>query len=455
MCRSPRAGLAFRLPRTTVGQILAIVSVTLGGSSALITLVLLCLPPPAALPPWPWPQAAMLSRIAQGLRHAEAAQQEDFVAQARRSGLAIALVDSVAPCHLSTPDARRMEQALRQLIDAETPEMALSACREGAVLDIRIPLGARMLAVRMPVPALAMSPAVTLPMLIAIFCLSISAMALAVWAVRRVVRPLERLAEGARQFGSALAMDPLPEQGPAEVRSAARAFNQMQQEILRLLQERSLALAAIGHDLRTPLTRMRLRLELEPPSEIKERMLRDLEAMQSMLGASFAYLKGEAQRVPHLPLDLAALTLSVCDDFREAGCAVAGPAVRSAVALGHAPSLTRAITNLLENACRHGTAVQVDVRSTPIRTVLEISDNGPGIPPERRQEVLKPFRQLEEGTTKGGQGGLGLSIVQSIVQAHRGELLLLEAPLGGLMVRILLPVPSAPGSQPDEACHQE
>ncbi|MGX9963841.1 ATP-binding protein [Roseomonas sp. F4] len=439
LARYRRAGL---LLQTTVGQILGIVFVTLGVTSGLIAVLLISLPPYALPPlPWPWPQAATVARIVNALRNADTGQQDAYVARAEQDELVLDLVEASAPCGASTPAARSMEHALRALIDEASAQLVFEACEDEDGLEVRIPLDARMLTVRIPLQPLAMSPAVTMPMLTFIFCLSISSMMLAAWAVRRVVRPLERLSEGVRQFGSAMAIAPLQEQGPTEVRRAAQAFNQMQQEILRLLQERSLALAAIGHDLRTPLTRMRLRLELEldAQSPFKDRMVRDMDTMQSMLSTSFAYLKGEAEREPHERLDLTALTLAICDDFREAGYAIICDAAQPAFALGHRESLVRAIANLLENAFRYGTIVQVNVLGTATSTIVHVLDDGPGIPLDRRQDMLKPFRQLDGKASGGGQGGLGLSIVQSIVQAHRGELRLLDSHLGGLMVSILLP----------------
>jgi signal transduction histidine kinase len=262
---------------------------------------------------------------------------------------------------------------------------------------------------------------------------------LGVWAGRALSSPLSAFARAAENFSLNRSSLPLPESGPEEIKSAARALNRMRERISALMNDRTRMLAAISHDLRTPITRLRLRSEyIEDPAQ-RTQTVRDLDQMQSMLESVLTLLRNESPVKPTL-VDVAALLQMVCEQFSDCGHAVTyfGPD-RAAFVL-RPDEIIRAVTNLVQNATRFGTKIDVALLTAGDQLVIEVSDNGPGIPDERKAAMLEPFVRGEEARTMDETAGfgLGLSIAQAIATAHDGTIQLLDNAPRGLRVRLQL-----------------
>lgn len=259
-------------------------------------------------------------------------------------------------------------------------------------------------------------------------------------AVRWITRPLSTLASAADQLGKDLGHAPLPEDGPLEVRRAAAAFNTMQQRLARFVDERTRILTAVSHDLKTPITRMRLRLEGVSDLALRARFDHDLLEMQAMVQSSLDFMRGISIQEEARPLDVNALAETLCEDAADAGEAiqVCGRAVNPYK--GRPMALRRAIGNLLENAIRYGTEVEVGIEDSPDQLRIAIRDRGPGLPGELLEKVFEPFFRAETSRNlQTGGTGLGLSIARNIAQAQGGELRLRNRPGGGLEALLILP----------------
>jgi two-component system osmolarity sensor histidine kinase EnvZ len=257
--------------------------------------------------------------------------------------------------------------------------------------------------------------------------------------IRNQVRALRRLAAAAEAFGMGRDTGLIKPEGATEVRQAATAFNRMQERIRRFLQQRTEMLAGVSHDLRTPLTRLRLALAVMPASPELQTdladMAGDVEEMERLIGAYLAFARGEGTEQAR-PTDLTAVLEDVAAGARRAGAEVALESPDELVLPLRADALRRAMTNLVDNACRHARHVALAAMRTSDRFVqVTVDDDGPGIPAERREGV---FRSFETGASGGT--GLGLTIARDIVRAHGGEIILEDSPLGGLRARIQLPV---------------
>jgi signal transduction histidine kinase len=262
---------------------------------------------------------------------------------------------------------------------------------------------------------------------------------LGVWAGRALSSPLSAFARAAEDFSLNRSSAPLPENGPEEIKSAARALNRMRERITALMNDRTRMLAAISHDLRTPITRLRLRSEyIEDPAQ-RTQTVRDLDQMQSMLESVLSLLRSESPVKPTL-VDVAALLQMVCEQFSDSGYAVTYSGPDRAAFILRPDEIIRAVTNLVQNATRFGTEVDVALLMAGDRLVVDVSDDGPGIPDERKAAMLEPFMRGEEARTMDETAGfgLGLSIAQAIVTAHDGTLQLLDNEPKGLRVRLQL-----------------
>ena len=271
--------------------------------------------------------------------------------------------------------------------------------------------------------------------------------ALTLWAVRRLTGPVRDLAAAAERLGRDVNAPPLPEGGPAEVSVAAHAFNTMAERIRRFVGDRTQMLAAISHDLRTPITRLRLRAEFMEDDEQRRRMLADLDEMEAMIGATLAFARDEAATEPAVPLDLAALCRTVLDEAADGhpdlADAIAYQGPERLVAQVRPVAMKRAIANLVGNALAYGSAARLSLSApeTPARPLrLAIEDDGPGIPPAELESVFQPFRRLETSRNRETGGtGLGLPIARNIFRAHGGDVVLRNRPGGGLVALATLP----------------
>jgi signal transduction histidine kinase len=232
----------------------------------------------------------------------------------------------------------------------------------------------------------------------------------------------------------------LPETGPREVRELAIAFNGMQARIAELVERRTQALAAVSHDLRTPMTRLRFRMEDVTDPALRCAMAGDIAEMEQMVDATLSYLRGEASDEPVRPLDLVALVETIVDDAQDRGLSADLSAPSRLVVTGRLVSLKRMVSNLVENALAYGGSAHVTVTEAPADVVLTVRDHGPGIPEDQLAAVLEPFVRLEASRSRATGGvGLGLSIARTVAEAHSGTLTLANAPDGGLIAEVRLP----------------
>lgn len=267
--------------------------------------------------------------------------------------------------------------------------------------------------------------------------------ALSLWGARMLTAPLRRLADAADRFAIDLDATPLAQQGPAEIQTLAHAFNAMKTRIRQLIESRSRMLAAVSHDLRTPLTRLRLRAEALADGEDKERMLRDVVAMDKMIGHALSYLRDQASPSAHERVDLATLLESICTDFADTGRSASYHGPRNVVLECEPDLMTRAISNLVDNALKFGhvARVSLDTRSSS-EVVIRVEDEGPGIPDEAKFMVFEPFSRGDEarGAAECEGFGLGLAIAKQIVERHGGQITLHDRHPDGLCVQVVLPV---------------
>jgi signal transduction histidine kinase len=254
--------------------------------------------------------------------------------------------------------------------------------------------------------------------------------------------PLRALADAADKVGHGKPVTVL-ERGPRDLSKVARAFNAMQARIGRLIADRTQALAAVGHDLRTPLTRMRLRIDLIPDRDAREAMEADIVEMEAMLDSVLAYLSGDSEGAPPRMIDLAALISTVVDANADLGRKVSyeGPD-RLLLTLRSLP-MKRALGNLIENGLKYGGRVRVRLDRDGDQARIRVEDDGPGIPEADLRQVTAPFFRLDEARRRDTGGlGLGLAIVANVVEREAGVLRLSNLAEGGLRAEILLPAPA-------------
>jgi signal transduction histidine kinase len=285
-----------------------------------------------------------------------------------------------------------------------------------------------------------------IPQMIWPMALSLALSALAVagavaLAVRRIVRPLKTLSAAADRLGRGEAVGSVPEEGPADVRRTTRAFNTMSERLTRFVADRTRMLAAIAHDLRTPITGMRLRAEMVEDAETRARIQAGLDEMAEMTEAALAFARTDAQGEATRRVDLASLVQSVVDDLADAGAAVAYRGPERLDRTCRPTALKRAVRNLVANAVAYGTRAEVVLDETaPQGIELTVADDGPGIPADQLERVFDPFVRLEESRSREtGGSGLGLSIARNIARAHGGDVSLENRPQGGTVARLILP----------------
>jgi two-component system osmolarity sensor histidine kinase EnvZ len=260
--------------------------------------------------------------------------------------------------------------------------------------------------------------------------------------LRNQVRPIERLARAAESFGKGRAVPDFKPYGATEVRRAAQAFITMRERIERHVTQRTEMLAGVSHDLKTPLTRLKLALAMMPEDAEAASMRGDIAEMEHMLNEYLAFARGEGGEDSEVT-DLGELV-------RDAATAAARARQRGDVTVT-APDhihvsvkragLRRCLTNLIDNALKHGAQVAVNLKQDGRLVEISVEDNGPGIPETRREEAFRPFHRLDQGRNlQSGGSGLGLAIARDVARAHGGDVLLDESPLGGLKATIRLPV---------------
>jgi signal transduction histidine kinase len=266
------------------------------------------------------------------------------------------------------------------------------------------------------------------------------AILVAFWTTPRLARPIREFARAAERLGVDLTAPPLAVRGPQELRTTIMAFNRMQDRLRRFLEDRTQMLAAISHDLRAPLARLRLRAELVTDGEQQRRMFDDLDVMNAMIDSALAFARDDSRQEPRRLVDLGVLVGDICEDVADAGgtAAYLGP---RGVEVSCRPTLVgRAVANLIDNAIKYGCAARVRIDRDGDRVVIAVDDDGPGIPVEEQQKVFAPFYRLEAARDPGKAGvGLGLSIARTVAREHGGDVMLKNRDNGGLSALIELP----------------
>ncbi len=267
---------------------------------------------------------------------------------------------------------------------------------------------------------------------------------LIVFFARRVTRPLTNLTNAAENLGRGGSSQPLKEEGPADVRKTVSAFNRMQERLTRMIETQRIMLRSIGHDLRTPLTSLRIRAEAVEPHAEREKIIATLDEMKAMIEEILTWAEDASGLEEMSSVDINALLSSLSDDYQDAGGDVMFRDGPSMIVRCRRAALRRAIQNLVDNGLKYGRSVMLSLRVAEDHAEIIVEDEGPGIPDEKLGSVLLPFVRLETSRSKEtGGSGLGLSIAQSIVQAHGADLKLENRQPRGLRVSFLLPLQRA------------
>ncbi|MGN0914473.1 MAG: ATP-binding protein, partial [Alphaproteobacteria bacterium] len=259
--------------------------------------------------------------------------------------------------------------------------------------------------------------------------------------LRIQVRSIAELAKVAEDFGKGIDNKDFKPYGSVEVRRAGIAFTKMKERIQRQITERTQMLAGVSHDLRTPLTRMKLQTAMLPDSQDKEDFLQDISEMEKMLDGYLSFVSGEGGEKSSF-VDMNEMILSIINKFRNKKALIRYTTNDQVSAIqGREQALKRAVTNVISNAFRYGKTIAVDLESNNNKLEITIDDDGPGIPEDKREDVFKAFYRIEGSRNKETGGvGLGLSIAKDVITSHGGKIELTDSPLGGLRVLISIPL---------------
>jgi two-component system, OmpR family, sensor kinase len=270
--------------------------------------------------------------------------------------------------------------------------------------------------------------------------MAVGALLIAVMLVRSQTRPLSTFVKAAERIAHGPGVAPVEESGPREVRALATAFNDMQKRITRLIDDRTHALAAVSHDLKTPITRLRFRSEELEDAGLRAAIASDLDEMERMIDQTLSYLKEERADEDVKPVDLVAILETLTDDVADAGGEARLEGSASAVVVGRRLALKRAFGNLIGNAVKYGKRAETLVEDRSTEVQVTISDEGPGIAAADRERALQPFVRLEPSrNSETGGFGLGLSIADAVIRGHGGRMELRNGAGKGLVVTVILP----------------
>jgi signal transduction histidine kinase len=256
---------------------------------------------------------------------------------------------------------------------------------------------------------------------------------------RRMTAPIAAFAKAAERLGRDPRAPPLDLKGSTEVNDAVVAFNQMQNRLSRYVEDRTAMIAAIAHDMRTPLTRLRFRIEAAP-EDARAKLVADIDQMDEMISAALNFVRDATQAGARVKLELSSLLETVIDDAAEIGTPASLTSAEKVVIDGDSLGLRRLIANLIDNAVKYGGVARASLHAEPHFAVIEIEDDGPGVAPEEIERLFEPFYRHEPSRSRETGGiGLGLAVVRSIARAHGGDVTLRNRPQGGLVARVMLP----------------
>jgi signal transduction histidine kinase len=263
---------------------------------------------------------------------------------------------------------------------------------------------------------------------------------LSIWVARGIVKPLDDLAAAAEKLGRDRELSLVGDFNAPELQAIGQSFNAMQRRLKQFVDDRLQMIAAISHDLRTPLTRLRLFAEYVPDPDQRRQVLSDINDMEAMVSATLTFASNQLKDEPRSTADLAAMLISLCDTAADAGCAVTYAGPDHAGLTCQPMAIRRAFANLIDNGCKFGSRVQVRLRPAAAAVTVTVADDGPGIAAAQREDAFRPFTRLETSRNRETGGtGLGLTIARDVILAHRGMIELGDADTGGLLVTVTLP----------------
>ncbi|NMG45530.1 HAMP domain-containing protein [Aromatoleum toluvorans] len=389
------------------------------------------------------------------LDHMPAGEREDWINAVGRRRMHFALA-SPPPDATATTASAQLTAALREAFPDRRVEVLARTSRDDehphrmhAFVSLSLDDGTPLL-IRLPGPMFGMRPPPLPPggFLTSLLALLIGVTLLTWFAVRIATRPISRLAAAADALGEDPNRAPLATTGPAEAAQAAHAFNRMQQRILQHVSERTRILAAISHDLQTPITRLRLRAELIDDEALRAKFQSDLDAMQALAKEGLDYARSLDGAAPKQAIDLNALVAALRDDAQDMGWDVDIAGDGAPPCLGQLGGLRRALWNLIENGHKFGGRVRIVLQSRPDACEIAITDDGPGLPQEELEKVFEPFYRVESSRSRDTGGtGLGLAIARNLLRAQGGDVWLANRPEGGLKAVVTLPRAMAAGVQ--------
>ncbi len=326
--------------------------------------------------------------------------------------------------------------AMRESLPARAFDISTNTKLESVIILIQLPDGVLQVIVRDK----RLFSSTTYIFVMWMVAISLVLLGVALLFLRNQMRPIRQLARAAEQFGKGQFVDDFKPSGAQEIRSASRAFHVMKHRILRQITQRTEMLAGVSHDLRTPLTRMKLQLAMMPEDESKVSLQGDVADMEKMVEGYLAFAQGqEAEAVEDA--DIPELFHDIVMNARRQGAAISLEAPDVLRAELRPSSFKRCITNLVNNAARYATEIWVTVKSTNSEIIIIIDDDGPGIPEENRKDVFRPFYRLDPSRNmKTGGSGLGMTIARDVIHGHGGQIALGTSPAGGLQIEIRLPL---------------
>lgn len=257
----------------------------------------------------------------------------------------------------------------------------------------------------------------------------------------RLAKPLRALGEGAERFGAGLKVEPIAVAGPPDMRRVISAFNAMQQQVTDAVSHWSMTLAALSHDLRTPLTALRVKVEMIDDEKVRTDLIASIDKMEAVATSTIEFLDGESRSEPLRDIDLAALVESECADFEDIGAAVVYSGSGPVRCRCRPEALSRAVRNLIDNALKYAGGALVTINADDSMARISVADNGPGIAPEMLDRAVQPFVRLPEARANGTVGsGLGLAVVKAVAEGHKGDLKLEASAPRGLVATIAFPI---------------